>query len=163
MAYTVILLPLFFETYYQYDTKSITEKGEFPRPHPVGKRYDGIAVSDIGKAAAAISNEPGKYANKVLYIVGEVHSIEEVGQNLTVALGRDVKAREVSAEGYSEYLKGLGTIPFVAAMLTQYFQFLGSDTKYGAEGDKGMLRSIIGEEPEGLKTWVEKNAKNFQQ
>ena len=163
VPHTVILLPLFFETYYQYDIKAIAEKGEIPRPHAANRRYDAVAVSDIGKAAAAITNDPHKYVNKIVYVVGETHSTEEVAQTLTAALGREITAKAVSKEAFHQYLLDLGAPPELADPFTEYFELIGCDPTFVAGGDQGMLRGILGEEPEGLKMWVERNLKNFQQ
>ena len=153
MTYTMLRLPMFFESYFGFKD-TIKGEGAIHWPADPSKKFSAVSVGDIGKAAAAVLVNPAKHANKTYTIVSDHHSYGDVAAAFGEALGKTVTYNRISYEAAKQAFLGMGFPEWQLRVLMEFFKLIDNDDPVLYTTNASDYNLITGEQPTNLKAWV---------
>lgn len=131
--------------------QTITAEGVHRVPYPVSTRLSLVDLADVAEGAAKILTEPG-HAGATYELVGTLPLAQtEVAQSLSSALGRPVRAEEISLDAWQEQAEAAGLPPYAIQTLRQMFRYYAA---HGFAGNPNVLTWLLGRPPTPLADFL---------
>ena len=163
VPYTFIRLPAFFENVWGFKQTIISQGTMYGPVDPDKPFIEVAAAKDGGRASAAVLVNPSAYTNKTVTIVSERQTFNEVAQDFSAVLGKEIKYVRVPYEDARKTFLGAGTAEWQVNAVLQYYKLIDSShPAITSLDDIGTFTTITGEQPTSLKEWLAKNAAGFQ-
>jgi uncharacterized protein YbjT (DUF2867 family) len=148
----VILQPTAYMQNLLANWRSIVADGVFRVPTPVTARISLVDLDDVAEVAASVLTQPG-HAGASYELVGtKALSQVEVAAALADGLGRPVRAEEEPAAAWEARATALGDTQ--RATLKAMF---GYYARHGLAGNPGVLRWLLGREPQSLADFARRH------
>ena len=160
VLYTIIRLPFFVENLYGFKDVITSQSAVTYFLDPTTK-FAQIVVKDAGKASAEILANPSKYANRTLELTSDIHSYNDIVEELSRALGKEIHYIQLPMDTAVAALEQLGWPTWQAKGVVELVKIL--DTAESPRGDMSVYESITGEKPTDLKTWIDNHASAFKE
>lgn len=160
IPYTIIRLPFFTENYWAF-RDTIANQGIIYCPADPEKPYTPVAIEDVGNATAAILVDPSSYANRVLNVVSDRQTFNEVAKGFSAALGKEIKYVQVPYDEAKKPLLDIGLPEWQVQEVLELYKLIDSSNPVMWNSDTGVFRQITGSHPTDLKHWLAKYAEAF--
>ena len=161
VPYAFLRLPFFVENLWLFKD-SIAGQGTIYYPVNPDKPYTSVVVEDAGKAGAAILADPSKHAGKTYTLVSDRNTYNDVAQEFSEALGKEVKYNRVPYEAGKQAFLSMGLEEWLADGVLELYKLLDSGAPETNIADMSDYGKITGEKPTSLKAWIKKYAPGFQ-
>ncbi len=137
----------------------ITVEGIYPVPYEVETRLSLVDLEDVAEAAALVLTGPG-HLGATYELVGALALTQvEVAASLAQALGRPVRAEEISRLVWEQGVRAAGMGEYAVATLLKMFQYY---ERYGFEGNPNVLAWLLGRPPTSLAAFLERSAREYK-
>lgn len=131
--------------------QTIAAEGVHRVPYPVSTRLSLVDLADVAEGAAKILTEPG-HAGATYELVGTPPLAQtEVAHSLSSALGRLVRAEEISLDAWQEQAEAAGLPPYAIQTLSQMFRYYAA---HGFVGNSNVLTWLLGRPPTSLADFL---------
>lgn len=131
--------------------EAIFERGVYPVPYAVGTRLSMVDLEDVGEVAARVLTDAG-HEGAIYELAGpEILTPREVAGFLSRALGRPVKAEEVSLDEWVAQAKARGMDDYQIETLVEMFGYYNN---YGLFGNPNVLAYLLGRSPQSFQGFV---------
>ena len=158
---SIIRLPFFFENNWA-NKSTIVSQSVFYGPMSPDKLFASVAVEDAGHAAAAILVDYSKHNGLAYDLSSDCYTNAELAAAFTEAIGVEIKYVQMPIEAMKQALLSQGWPEWQVEGLSDVVSLVESGAPAVAKPDLNIYRSLTGEEPTSMKTWVAKNAAGFK-
>ncbi|XP_062520582.1 NAD(P)H azoreductase-like [Corticium candelabrum] len=162
LPYTLLRLPVFIDNFWA-DAETIKKQStKYGAVNP-DAAFTPIAVSDIGKASAAVLANPGLYVNKTIKLATKACTYNDVVKAFSESLGREIKYVQVPYEVVAKGALDMGFPEWQANALIEMNKLInaGSPVTNDPEGVI-QFKSITGSDPIPVQQWVAAVAGGFK-
>lgn len=152
ISYTILRLPYFYENL-QLKASVIRENSAIFSPSKADVAFTGMAVSDIGKAAAAILVNPSPHANKTYTLGSASHTFNDIVKAFSEALGREIKYVQQPYDEFEQTFVEMGWPDWLIQGVIEYFRLIDCGSGCLPSG-VSTFKSITGQDPLTIQQWV---------
>ncbi|XP_062520702.1 uncharacterized protein LOC134195656 [Corticium candelabrum] len=162
LPYTLLRLPLFVDNFWA-DAETIKKQSTMYGAVNPDAAFTPIAVSDIGKASAAVLANPGLYANKTFKLATKACTYNDVVKAFSESLGREIKYVQVPYEAAKKGVMDMGIQEWQADGMVELMKIVSSGSPI-TNDPEGVIhfKSITGSDPITVQQWVAAVAGGFK-
>jgi uncharacterized protein YbjT (DUF2867 family) len=162
VPYTSIRLPSFFENFWGFKD-TISGEGKIYSPiDPDKPLLEVAAVEDGGSVGATVLVNPSSYTNKIIDVISDIQTYNEVAKDFSSALGKEIKYVRVPYEAVAKSLLEKGVPQWQVDGMFQYYKLIDAANPVPTVGDTESFAAITGEQPTTLKKWLAKHVESFK-
>jgi len=154
---TFLRLPAFFENVLA-SVASVVEEGVIYSPVPADTPVRGVAVEDVGAAAAAVLAAPDVHAYRTYEILSRVHTGEALAASLGEAVGKPVRYVQIGWEESYNRMVAEGTPAWEAADLVEADRLVAA----GNVSESNHYEELVEEAAMTIQEWTTQNAFEFE-
>ena len=130
-------------------------------PSRADASFTGMAVSDIGKAAAAVLVNALPHANKTYTLGSTSHTFDDVAKAFSQTLGREIKYVRQPYDEFKQTFVEMGWAEWLIQGLIEYFKLIDCGSGCLPSG-VSTFKSITGEDPVTIQQWVASVSDDFK-
>lgn len=162
VQYTILRLPFFIDNNWQHVDSIKSNSTVYGAIRP-DAAFTQVAVSDIGKASAAILANPWLHSNKTYKLASKSSTNTDLVKAFSQFLGREIKYVQVPYSTVKEAMMGSGLFEVLADGLIKMFELINSGSPI-ANDPEGVshFKTITGSNPVTVEQWVEAVADGFR-
>ena len=154
IPYCFLNLPFFYENYFAFMDTIKSTSAMYSPVDPV-KPFAVVAASDAGKVGAAILADHSKHVGKSYQVTSAWHTYAGIAATFSEALGREVSYVRVPYDTAEQTMTEMGVPRWQIDTLFKFYHLIDSGALEAIAKDKvGDYKTITGEEPTDLKTWL---------
>ena len=161
VPYSFLRMPTFVEN--NWGSKdSIKNESTIYSPVDPTKPFTPIVVDDAGKAGAAILANYTKHFNTTYTINSDRHTHDDLAKAFSEALGREIKYVRIPYEAAKQAFLKLDFPEWQVDAILELLKLVDNDSTDTNYPDLGVYKTLTGEEPTSIKSWVSKYAGAFK-
>ena len=135
--------------------RAIADDGTYSVPYGLETRVAMVDLEDVAEVAVQVLTESGHVAATYELCGPDLLDQAEIAVLLSEGLGREVRAKVVSAEEWAAGAEASGMGAYQVEILLKMFRYY---QRYGMAGSSGVLEWLLGRRPAGLAELVERIA-----
>jgi len=135
----------------------VKELGTYQVPYPVSSRLSLVDLMDVADAAVRILSDNALSGGTYELCGTEPLTQSAVADSLSLAIGRDVTAVEISQDSWQKAIGPANLTDYAATNLLRMFSYYAS---YGLTGSPFVLRQILGRRPTSLDAFLKRHLPN---
>ena len=126
--------------------------------------FTGIAVTDIGKAAAAVLVNPSAHANKIYNLGSNAQTFDDIANAFTQSLERKIEYVKVPYEKFKQFCVDTCWPEWTIDGVVGYFKAVDRGSSHVVDTSAvATYTSITGLEPLTVQQWVTQQADVFKE
>ena len=161
VPYSLLRLPFFVENNWGFKD-SIKNDSTIYSPVDPTKPFTNVVVDDAGKAGAVILANYTKHFNTTYTISSDRYTYDDLAKTFSEALGREIKYVRIPYEAAKQAFLKIGFEEWRVDGLLKFFKLIDNDSTVTNHPDLSVYKTLTGEEPTSIKSWVSKHAGAFK-
>jgi len=149
IPFCFIRCPFFMENQWG-NVQSIKGQGAFYYPVSGDKKFNHVAIADIGICTAAILANFGQHKNTIYYLAGHQVSCDEMAAIYSKELQKPVKFYKADAKTAIDAMVGMGFAKWQAEGIVE----LWTCVEEGKTGAKNDMKTIMGRDPTTTEGYI---------
>ena len=131
---------------------------------PVGptKPFTPVVVDDAGKAGAVILANYTKHFNTTYTVNSDRYTHDDLAKTFSEALGRDINYVQIPYEAAKQAFLKIGFEEWRVDAILELLKLMDNDSTDTNYPDLSVYKTLTGEEPTSIKSWVSKYAEAFK-
>ena len=161
VPYSLLRLPFFVDNNWGFKD-SIKNDSTIYSPVDPTKPFTNVVVDDAGKAGAVILANYTKHFNTTYTISTDRYTYDDLAKTFSEALGREIKYVRIPYEAAKQAFLKFGMMEWQVDGLLEIFKLIDNDSPLTNNPDLSVYKTLTGEEPTSMKSWVSKYAEAFK-
>ena len=161
VPYSFLRLPTFVDNNWGFKD-SIKNDSTIYSPVGPTKPFIPVVVDDAGKACAALLANYTEHFNTTYIISSDRYSYNDLAKTFSESLGREIKYVQIPYEGAKQAFLKLGFQEWRANGCLETIKLINNDSTVTKYSDLSIYKTLTGEEPTSIKSWVSKYAEAFK-
>ena len=160
VPYSFLRLPFFVENNWGFKDPIKNDSTIYSPVDPT-KPFNAVVVDDAGKAGAVILANYTKHFNTTYTISSDRYTNDDLAKIFSEALGHQIKYVRIPYEAAKQAFLKIGTQEWQVDGLLELFKLVDNSSD-AFNTDLSVYKTLAGEEPTSIKSWVSKYAEAFK-